>query len=126
MCKRSFIYQKRQASLEDEYIEDTTLVDYKKGEAFIILEEFVLTLKELPQAHNKLIVAPLGKILVKSSLILQTGYNDFEGRIFVGPKSIELPQFTVFQVALGIHMRIDAHNYEQVSFIDLSFFIGPG
>jgi hypothetical protein len=45
-CKRCYIYVKKN---QGEELFETHIADYKKGEAFVILEEFTLSLYELPK-----------------------------------------------------------------------------
>lgn len=52
-CKRCFIYLKKKESEEDEFYEED-LADYYKGEAMIIMEEFLLSLLNIPKLYLKL------------------------------------------------------------------------
>jgi hypothetical protein len=96
-CKRCFIYIRSNRSEEDDAVEPA-LADYYKGESFVIIEEFLLSLSELPEAVSSFPYKPIDYVNSKLALTAESMNTWLDkSRSMRTVKSLNLMKKSAFQ-----------------------------
>lgn len=111
-CKRCFLYIKRNQNEEDQEVEEG-IADYYKGEAFIIIEEFFLSLNDLPRTPEYLFKA-LSFGLAKVEPTVLNMHSSLETtRPFALLNGLNVQKMSLFNLALALEPTITLDQFDQ-------------